>query len=185
MDTSEVAQRILTALKAGDKSKGQLRELFGRNVPANQIDAALESVKPQWAMTTRTGRGRPQRVFHLVGEVNALSNAVSPKERGNDAVSPPSKSVQRRIAVQRGEIPEVIKTTADLENRLKRDRARKPAESEPSLSELMANLPQAGRDAIMEGARTGSPEPFQKWLRAWNKELAGRKTIPLGEALKR
>lgn len=55
------------------------------------------------------------------------------------------------------------------------------AVNEIPLHVLIGRLPADGQAALLEGMRTGSPEPYRKWLAQHKAEMAGRRTVPIDE----
>jgi hypothetical protein len=50
----------------------------------------------------------------------------------------------------------------------------------PSLGVLVGRLPPALQEALLEGMRTGSPEPWRKAKAKWDAEIAGQETVTIG-----
>jgi excisionase family DNA binding protein len=52
---------------------------------------------------------------------------------------------------------------------------------EVPLHVLISRLPADGQAALLEGIRTGSPRPFAEWKAKHQREMAGRKTVAIGD----
>jgi hypothetical protein len=66
-ETDSLAQRIIDALATGPKSRTDIVNLFGRNLPKQRLDSVLKDLQERGRITlcvVRTG-GRPQTLWEL------------------------------------------------------------------------------------------------------------------------